>query len=120
MKYQTKHIIDFFADEVVATVEHDFLVSGWFTEEDIDSGRYDDTQDEYYACYRQVVATVSEALGPPCFNDGMAANGFPQWYEAEFLAYWTESQGCRYVALRHDNKECPFAVVYGFKRNSDM
>jgi len=75
----------------------------------------DDTQDEFDKKYRELVQLLCDSWGPPAFDDGMGNPGFPKWYEAEFLACWQKGTQVAYVALRHDDKELPFMLVYGLK-----
>lgn len=98
-----------------ASVERDHRVSQWFSAEDIHSGVFDDLHDEYVREFESLVAAASSSLGKPDFNDGMGNRAFPEWYEAEFLAYWRASSGFKYLALKHDDQETPLAIVYGFR-----
>jgi hypothetical protein len=76
----------------------------------------DDIADEFFAKYEALVRRFAGSWGPPGFDDGMANPTFPKWYEAEFLACWPKGERVAYVALRREDRELPFELVYGVRR----
>ena len=60
----------------------------------------DDTQDIFVSLFEHLVAAITELLGKPKFNDGMAHRKFPGWFECVFLAYWDHA-GVKYLVLRN-------------------
>ncbi|MFO0959940.1 MAG: hypothetical protein U0800_21305 [Isosphaeraceae bacterium] len=101
-------------DTDACEVEHTFLASRAFF--DAEPGDFDDTSDEFFTRYEDLVRRFAQVWGPPAFDDGMANPKFPSWYEAAFLACWPKGDHTAYVALRHDDKELPLLLVYGVKR----
>ena len=68
---------------------------------------------EFLKKYRVLVRAAAEHFGVPEFDGEFEVPDFPEWYEAERLAFWRVAGMLVYVALRHDDKELPFALVCG-------
>ena len=79
----------------------------------------DEAQDTYFQVYERLVKHLSASFGKPEFVDGMGNSKFPNWYEAMFLSYWKLGNNFVYAALRHEDKELPFLVVYGIHAQTE-
>lgn len=114
MEHAPVQILQSVLDAGDCEIEHTYLASKDFY--DAAPGDFDDTLDEFFAKYEELVRRFAQVWGPPAFDDGMANPKFPKWYDAEFLACWQKGDHTAYVALRHDDKELPLLLVYGAKR----
>jgi hypothetical protein len=75
-----------------------------------------ETEKEFYDQYDELVRQFTEVWGPPAFDDGRANRKFPKWDDGESLACWQKGAFAAYIALRHDDQELPFRLVYGLKK----
>lgn len=101
----------------VGNLEIDVEKSQDFYDEDEFSSAYEDTKDLFFQKYELLVSEVKTIFGEPSFDNGMAAKGFPSWYEADFMALWPVADGGGvYVALCQHDKELPFMLVIGVRQ----
>jgi hypothetical protein len=71
---------------------------------------YEDKVDEYFSKYEEAVAAAEHVLGPPVFNDGGGAQGFPEDQEAVWLAQWNLPTARLMIQQKHEDKELPFRI----------
>jgi hypothetical protein len=77
----------------------------------LDPDAYEEKVDEFFAKYEAVVTEVEKVLGPPEFNDGGSADGFPDDQEAVWLALWRWRHARLMVEQKHEDRELPMRVT---------
>jgi hypothetical protein len=81
---------------------------------DVDSlmlTEYDDKVDEFYELWRSTTIATEERLGPPVFQDGGAAPGFPEEEDAVWVALWPLPSGNLMLEQLHEDRELPFRLA---------
>ena len=71
---------------------------------------YEERVDEYFHKYRMAVAEGNHVLGPPVFDDGAAAPGFPTDQDAVWLALWRVNSARLMIEQKHEDKELPLRL----------
>ena len=71
---------------------------------------YEDKVDEFFEKFEETVLLGKRVLGLPLFNDGAAAEGFPDDQDAVWLALWNVKNARLMIQQTHEDKELPFRL----------
>lgn len=100
--------LDLFAEGEGRSVRVPLAVSADVEElSDID---YENLIDEFFEKFDGCVADAQAVLGPPAFNDGAAATGFPEDQDAVMLALWELPTARLMIQLQHEGRDVPIRI----------
>ena len=96
-----------------ANDEHTLKRSRDFWDQPADEGEDDALNIEFRQAYMAVAQQIAQDWGPPAFQGGWEAEGFPEWSQGIEMAYWIRGDYVAYVAFSHEDKELPMTVTLG-------
>jgi hypothetical protein len=87
-------------EECYLAVSHGF----W----EVDEDAFEETFAAYEQYYTDLIAQISQLLGPPDFQGRWDTEEFPGWAHGEQVAVWSNGMWLR---IEHEDRECPIIIA---------